>query len=211
MVIDDIFKENVKNSFKKAREHMDELEIQIKEQNKEITALKDKIEELLNKFYDYKLKNEILNDKISTGNEGVLNKQTNKQTVKQTNKQLNKQTIIDQTGEISKFQLNIEEYFRTLTKQELLVFLTIYQLEEELNRKIKFSDISSRLKLSESCIRGYIKRLLQKGMPLIRTKINNKIVLISLSPGFRDLNLKNKLSDIYYESDSEQTRLFDNL
>ena len=211
MVIDDIFKENVKNSFKKAREHMDELEIQIKEQNKEITALKDKIEELLNKFYDYKLKNEILNDKISTGNEGVLNKQTNKQTVKQTNKQLNKQTIIDQTGEISKFQLNIEEYFRTLTKQELLVFLTIYQLEEELNRKIKFSDISSRLKLSESCIRGYIKRLLQKGMPLIRTKIKYKIVLISLSPGFRDLNLKNKLSDIYYESDSEQTRLFDNL
>ena len=211
MVIDDIFKENVKNSFKKAREHMDELEIQIKEQNKEITALKDKIEELLNKFYDYKLKNEILNDKISTGNEGVLNKQTNKQTVKQTNKQLNKQTIIDQTGEISKFQLNIEEYFRTLTKQELLVFLTIYQLEEELNRKIKFLDISSRLNLSESCIRGYIKRLLQKGMPLVRTKINNKIVLISLSPGFRDLNLKNKLSDIYYESDSEQTKLFDNL
>ena len=211
MVIDDIFKENVKNSFKKAREHMDELEIQIKEQNKEITALKDKIKELLNEFYNYKLKNEILNEEISIGNEGVLNKQTNKQTVKQTNKQLNKQTIIDQTGEISKFQLNIEEYFRTLTKQELLVFLTIYQLEEELNRKIKFSDISSRLKLSESCIRGYIKRLLQKGMPLIRTKINNKIVLISLSPGFRDLNLKNKLSDIYYESDSEQTRLFDNL
>src|SRR3989344_1557590 len=211
MVIDDIFKENVKNSFKKAREHMDELEIQIKEQNKEITALKDKIKELLNEFYNYKLKNEILNEEISIGNEGDLNKQTNKQTVKQTNKQLNKQTIIDQTGEISKFQLNIEEYFRTLTKQELLVFLTIYQLEEELNRKIKFSDISSRLKLSESCIRGYIKRLLQKGMPLIRTKINNKIVLISLSPGFRDLNLKNKLSDIYYESDSEQTRLFDNL
>jgi len=211
MVIDDIFKENVKNSFKKAREHMDKLEIQIKEQNKEITALKDKIKELLNEFYNYKLKNEILNEEISIGNEGVLNKQTNKQTVKQTNKQLNKQTIIDQTGEISKFQLNIEEYFRTLTKQELLVFLTIYQLEEELNRKIKFSDISSRLNLSESCIRGYIKRLLQKGMPLARTKINNKIVLISLSPGFRDLNLKNKLSDIYYESDSEQTRLFDNL
>ena len=211
MVTDDIFVENVRNSFKKAKEDIENLENQIKSQKEDISSLKKEISKIFDILLEIKSKNDIKTEEISIGNEGVLNKQTNKQTVKQTNNQLNKQTILDQTGEISKFQLNIEEYFRTLTKQELLVFLTIYQLEEELNRKIKFSDISSRLNLSESCIRGYIKRLLQKGMPLIRTKINNKIVLISLSPGFRDLNLKNKLSDIYYESDSEQTRLFDNL
>ena len=211
MVIDDIFKENVKNSFKKAREHMEELEIQIKEQNKEILDLKNKIDKLFDELINLKLKNNFINEEISIGNDGVLNKQTNKQTVKQTNKQLNKQIIVDQTGEISKFQSNIEEYFRNFTKQELLAFLTIYQLEEELNKKIKFSDVSNRLNLSESCIRGYIKRLLDKGAPLTRTKINNKVVLLSIPPEFRALNLRNKLTNIYYESDSEQTKLFDNL
>ncbi len=211
MVTDDIFVENVRNSFKKVKEDIENIENQIKSQKEDILSLKKEIKDFFTVLSKLESKNDNKTEEISTGNEGVLNKQTNKQTVKQTNKQLNKQNILDQTGEISKFQLNIEEYFRTLTKQELLVFLTIYQWEEELNRKIKFSDISSRLNLSESCIRGYIKRLLQKGMPLVRTKINNKIVLISLSQGFRDLNLKNKLSDIYYESDSEQTRLFDNL
>ena len=207
MVTDDIFVENVKNSFKKAKEDIENLENKIKSQKEDILSLKEEIRRIFDILLEIKSKNDTKTEEISTGNEGVLNKQTNKQT----NKQLNKQTILDQTGEISKFQLNIEEFFRTFTKQELLVFLTIYQLEEELKRKIKFSDISSRLNLSESCIRGYIKRLLQKGAPLLREKINNKIVLVSLSPDFRDLNLKNKLSDIYYESDSEQTRLFDKL
>ncbi len=207
MVIDDIFKENVKNSFKKAREHMENLEKQIKTQNKEISILKDKIERLLDELIDLKLKNSFKDAKISIGNEGVLNKQTNKQTVKQTNKHI----IIDKSGEISKFQTNIEEFFKDLTKQELLVFLTIYQLEEELNKEIKFSEVSRRLNLSESCIRGYIKRLIDKGAPLTRTKVNNKIVLLSIYPEFKALNLRNRLKDLYYEADSDQTKLFDPL
>ena len=207
MVIDDIFKENVKNSFKKAREHMEDLKIQLKNQNKDILELKNEVNRILNDLTDLKLKMSFDSAKISIGNEGVLNKQTNKQTVKQTNKHI----IIDKSGEISKFQTNIEEFFKKLTKQELLAFLTIYQLEDELKVPIKFLDVSRRLNLSESCIRGYVKRLLDKGSPLIRTKINNKIVLLSIYPEFKSLNLKNRLSDLYYEADSDQTRLFDSL
>jgi len=207
MVIDDKFKENVKNSFKKAREHMEDLERDVKKQNKDILELKNEIKRILNDLADLKLKITFDEAKISIGNQGVLNKQTNKQTVKQTNKHI----IIDKSGEISKFQTNIEEFFKKLTKQELLAFLTIYQLEEELKSPIKFLDVSRRLNLSESCIRGYIKRLVDKGAPLIRTKINNKIVLLSIYPEFKSLNLKNRLSDLYYEADSDQTRLFDAL
>ena len=207
MVVDDIFKENVKNSFKKAREHMEDLKNKIKKQNEDIIGFKNEINRLLDELAISKLKTTFDDAKISIGNEGVLNKQTNKQTVKQTNKHI----IIDKTGEISKFQTNLEEFFKDLTKQEFLVFLTIYQLEEELRSPVKFSNVSKHLNLSESCIRGYIKRLLDKGAPLTRTKINNKIVLLSIYPDFKALNLRNRLTDLYYEADSNQTKLFDTL
>lgn len=206
MVIDDIFKENVKNSFKKAREHMEDLEKDVNKQNKDISDFKNEINRIFNDLADLKLKITFDSAKISIGNEGVLNKQTNKQTVKQTNKHI----IIDKSGEISKFQTNIEEFFKNLTKQELLSFLTIYQLEEELGQ-VKFSDVSKHLNLSESCIRGYVKRLLDKGAPLTRTKVNNKLVLLSILQEFRTLDLKKRLTNLYYEADSNQTKLFDSL
>src|SRR3989338_10018947 len=133
---DEIFKENVINSFKKARKDMLELQNTLLSLKQEIDLLKANLQ-----------------PKSSTGNEGVFNKQTNKQT----NKQLNKPTIIQQTNTLSKLNEDIEAHFNTLTKQEFLVFLSLYQLEEEIDQ-VRFSDLSQYLKLSESSIRGYVNR-----------------------------------------------------
>src|SRR3989344_2856353 len=184
---DEIFKENVINSFKKARKDMLELQNSLVSLKQEIDQLRANLE-----------------PKSSTGNEGDFNKQTNQQT----NKQLNKQTIIQQSNTLSKLNEDLEAHFNTLTKQEFLVFLSLYQLEEELST-VKFSYLANHLNLSESSIRGYINRLIQKGSPILRKRVNNKVINLSLSSDFRNLNLKKRLTDIYYQSDASQKRLFD--
>src|SRR3989344_1838560 len=184
---DENFKENVVNSFKKARKDMLELQ-------NTLISLKQEIEQIKAQF----------TNKSSIGNEGVFNKQTNQQT----NKPTNKQTIIQQTNTLSRLNEDLDAHFNSLTRQEFLVFLSLYQLEEELG-DVKFSDLADYLHLSESSIRGYINRLIQKGSPVLRKRINNKIINLSLSPDFLNLNLKKRLSDLYYQSDTSQKRLFD--
>jgi len=184
---DENFKENVVNSFKKARKDIVELQNTLFSLKEEISQIKT-----------------LLTPKSSTGNEGVFNKQTNQQT----NKQLNKPTIIQQTNTLSKLNEDIEAHFNTLTKQEFLVFLSLYQLEEEIDQ-VRFSDLSQYLKLSESSIRGYVNRLIQKGSPILRKKVNNKVINLSLLPDFRNLNLKKRLTDLYYQLDTSQKRIFD--
>ena len=184
---DESFKENVVNSFKKARKDMLELQ-------NTLVLLKQEIDQL----------RATLEPKSSIGNEGVFNKQTNQQT----NKQLNKQTIIQQTNTLSRLNEDLDAHFNSLTRQEFLVFLSLYQLEEEIGN-VKFSDLADYLHLSESSIRGYVNRLLQKGSPILRKRVNNKVINLSLSPDFLNLNLKKRLTDLYYQSDTSQKRVFD--
>ena len=184
---DEFFKENVVNSFKKARKDILELQNML-------FLIKQELEQIKTQF----------TTKGSIGNEGVFNKQTNQQT----NKQLNKQTIIQQTNALSRLNDDLEAHFNSLTRQEFLVFLSLYQMEEETG-SVKFSDLAAYLNLSESSIRGYVNRLVQKGSPILRKRVNNKVINLSLSPDFRNLNLKKRLTDIYYQSDTSQKRLFD--
>ena len=180
---DEFFKENVVNSFKKARKDILELQNML-------FLIKQELEQIKTQF----------TTKGSIGNEGVFNKQTNQQT--------NQQTIIQQTNALSRLNDDLEAHFNSLTRQEFLVFLSLYQMEEETG-SVKFSDLAAYLNLSESSIRGYVNRLVQKGSPILRKRVNNKVINLSLSPDFRNLNLKKRLTDIYYQSDTSQKRLFD--
>ena len=72
--------------------------------------------------------------------------------------------------------------FKHLTHQEMLVFSTIYQLEEQNNHEISYPLVSKLLKLSESSIRDYVHRMINKGIPLKKEKVNNKRILLSISP-----------------------------
>src|SRR3990167_7607993 len=74
---------------------------------------------------------------------------------------------------------DLRRQFKKLTSQEMLVFATIYQLEEE-GLIVDYSLISTKLKLSESSIRDYALKIMRKGVPLTKIKENNKKVILSI-------------------------------
>ena len=188
----------LRNSFTKAKEHINKLENDILSQNKEILELNRKLELILTDNKDLKEK---LNDLIiSIGNNGVkqINKQINKQMIKQLSTPLNTNLIKNL----------IEEQFKTITKQELKTFLTIYQIEEDKGR-VSYEDLSISMGITTSCIRVYVANLLKRGLPINKIKVKNKNVILSIKEDFRALNIKQKLISLYYESDPNQTKLLD--
>jgi hypothetical protein len=136
----------------------------------------------------------------STGNEGVS---TNRQTDIPTDElSLNNPILPDLTDPVnfnnSSIESNIQEAsdildsldrlkkevrrkFRRLTPQEMNVFSTIYQLEEQNPMDSNYKVIASKLHLSESSIRDYVQRMTNKGIPIKKHKIDNKKVILSIS------------------------------
>jgi DNA-binding MarR family transcriptional regulator len=137
------------------------------------------------------------NSYISSGNKGVsTDRQTNRQTDnKQEKFALNQNKTTKESEELSNLlsklnsiKSNLSEKFQSLTQQEFLVFSAIYQ-SQSLNQKPTYSSLAEQLSLTESSIRDYVQRILKKGIPLDKTKENNKKVylfipktLIKLAP-----------------------------
>lgn len=120
------------------------------------------------------------NISISTGNEGVpTDRQTNQQTNQQT-----KNTYFGDALEIlnslDNIKKEIRNQFKRITEQEFLVFSTIYQMSEEAPF-VDYKSVSKRLNLTESSIRDYVGKLIKKGIPVEKTKINNKMIQLSVS------------------------------
>ena len=139
----------------------------------------------------------------STGNGGVpTDRQTDRQTDTQHKNleekpifQLNfpeKQTqnVIDNAAEMLASLDNIKKEirlkFKRLTDQEILVFSTLYQLEDE-QGNIEYKTLAQKLNLSESSIRDYVGRLLKKGIPVEKKKINNKTIHLSISANLKKI------------------------
>ena len=129
---------------------------------------------------------------ISTGNEGVsTDRQTDRQTDKNTENQAkNSQNSIDNAAEMLDSLDNIKKEirlkFKRITGQELLVFSTIYQLDEEQGHA-DYKEISERLKLTESSIRDYVGRLIKKGVPVEKKRINNKTIILNISQNLKKI------------------------
>jgi DNA-binding MarR family transcriptional regulator len=117
---------------------------------------------------------------ISTGNGGVP---TDRQTNQQTNQQTEKTSFGDALeilNSLDNIKKEIRNKFKRITDQEFLVFSTIYQMTEETGY-VDYKTLSQRLNLTESSIRDYVGRLIKKGIPVDKTKINNKMIQLSIS------------------------------
>ncbi len=195
-----LFEENVRNSFKKVKEHINKLENEIKElkelifiKNKEIITLNEETSPFLRD--NEKISgNKPFSEESSTGNKGVYSFIHS----------FTKQSLVSQLTNIN----DLMTKFQQLPRQELLVFLTLQHLEDELKHPITYFNISKPLKLSEGCIRTYISNLIKKGFPILKNRINNRIIALTVDKNFKNLNLKQKLEDIYYGLDQNQTKLF---
>jgi chromosome segregation ATPase len=129
---------------------------------------------------------------FSTGNGGVpTDRQTHQQTDRHTeNVHQKAQNPIENAAEIldslDSLKREIRLKFKRLTEREWIVFSTIYQLEEE-GEFADYKVIAQRLNLTESSIRDYVGRLLQKGIPLTKVKINNKQIQLSISKNLKKI------------------------
>jgi len=134
------------------------------------------------------------NFETSIGNKGVpTDRQTNQQTVKSAGfkeeKSIN-QKIFDASeilNSLDSLRKEIRLKFKTMTQQEMLVFSTIYQLEEQSQEGVEYDQIATKLRLSPSSIRDYTQRLISKGIPLIKEKVNNKKILLRISPELKKI------------------------
>ena len=91
--------------------------------------------------------------------------------------------LLDSLDELKK---EIRLKFKRLTDQEMVVFSAIYQMGEEKG----FSDyksLSKRLSLTESSIRDYIRRLIFKGIPIEKKKLNNKEIQLFVSESLKKI------------------------
>ncbi len=128
----------------------------------------------------------------SIGNEGVpTDRQTHRQTHQQTQNLIKKEensinNAIEILDSLDSLKREIRLKFKKLTAQEVLVFSTLYQLDEELG-STDYKTLSKKLNLTESSIRDYIGRLIKKGIPVEKNKINNKNIRLSISSNLKKI------------------------
>lgn len=137
-----------------------------------------------------------INLPISIGNRGVpTDRQTDNPTdnpthiptqlaVKSIESNLREATEILESLDALKKEIRLK--FKHLTQQEMVVFSTIYQLEEQ-NHEVTYSLLSKHLKLSESSARDYVQKIVTKGIPLKKEKLNNKKIVIKISPELKQI------------------------
>lgn len=220
------FEENIRNSFSRAKEHVDLLEKEVKanrefliKQNKQIEFLLSQISLLLAKNEELKAK--LGSSESSIGNEGVysfihsFNRHSFTKHAQDMHKEIavnkaleTREKQIEKPVNIYSFKKELEDQFRRLSKQEFMAFLTIYRLSEK-DKYLTYAQIAKELNLSEGCIRTYISSLIKKGMPVNKEKYNNKHILLSIKQEFKDLNIQEDLVELYYQVDPTQRKLSD--
>ena len=114
---------------------------------------------------------------FSIGNKGV-------QTDQQTDNLTTKETALsvlpnqDMLSLVESLKSDLKIKFRNLTKQEFKVFSAIYVLEEQ--GQVDYRSLASYLGLSEGSIRDYIMKMERKEIPVVKVRINNKKVVLTV-------------------------------
>ena len=114
----------IKEAFSKVKEDMLSIKLSLEELKKEILSSNNKNNALKNELYELK---SILEEKKTNNNPFFLDSTGNKGVFRQTD---NRQTT--EVRQIFDTQPHLESIFISLTEKEFLLFLTLYQLEEEI-------------------------------------------------------------------------------
>ena len=173
---------------------------------KDILDLKFEIEQIKRELLEIRT---ILSSKYesSKGNEGVqATSSQHPHNILTTLK--HKNTLENLDKNLKSLDTDIRDLILSLTDREFLVFTAIYQQEDEVKRPITYEELSSKLKLSQSHIRGCIGGLLSKEAPIIKKRTGSKIFL-SIKKEFRSLKIGANIID-FRRSFNYQTNLSDN-
>lgn len=146
------------------------------------------------------------NLKSSTGNQGVpTDRQTNRQ-IDIRHKNKGKKEVIEdhkekkeKSAEISgldrakdilnsldTLKKDLRLKIKKLTDQEMRVFSLIYQLDQE-GELVDYALLSQKMGLSQGTIRDYIYKIINKGIPIKKERINNKKVILHISEDIKKM------------------------
>lgn len=188
-----IDEERLKRTFEMIRKEISSLNTEIIAMKREILALKNAFENQAHLRHISGTQNKPLFKSLnfrrikpyfqsSTRNDGVqaLRQQSgNSQAHNLDNSALDKETSAQLSTAINNLKTDLKQKFKSLTKQEFLIFSKIYTLQEELNA-VTYTDIASQTGLTENAVRDYISRLIHKGIPIIKERINNRQVILKI-------------------------------
>lgn len=119
---------------------------------------------------------------FSTGNRGVpTDRQTDNKAAEQAKEGVNQ----DMLAMVESLKSDLKIKFRNMTKQEFKVFSAIYILEEQ--GEVDYKTLAGHLGLTEGSIRDYMMKLQNKGIPVVKTKVNNKKVLLNVRQELRQI------------------------
>lgn len=90
---------------------------------------------------------------------------------------------------------DLKSKFQSLTKQEFLVFSVLYVLEEEM-KNVSYKELAQRTGLTESSVRDYISRIIRKGIPIVKNKVNNRQILVKIPSELREIATLDSLSKL---------------
>jgi len=114
--------------------------------------------------------------------------------------------IGDKEYDLAFLKQDIEDTFLELPEHQFKVFLKIYELEEQENRPLTYSEVSNALNISQNVLRSYLTNMVKKKLPLRRIKHQNK-GYVSIPKEFRKLKLISEI--IAFRSlDGDQSKLF---
>ncbi len=229
-------REAVKKSFKRVKDHFEALEGEVRhnrdyiiKQNTSIEALNAKIKALEAKiqvleasklsFSDnkdnknkdnivskslkkaeisFKREDLLLKNEISSGNKGVS----------LDGYSLPGYSLPGYSLDIRGFKEDLPRILSKLSRQEFMTFLVIYQQEEQI-KHVTYETLAKELKISSGCVRTYVSGLIKKGIPIVKSKYNNKVIILSVPSEIRGLNIKKQLIQIFYNLDPSQKKLGD--
>jgi hypothetical protein len=96
---------------------------------------------------------------------------------------------------------DLKSKFRSLTKQEFHIFTMLFTVDKS-QKSVTYKDLEVKLSLSESSIRDYIQKIIKKGIPIEKEKINNKVTVLRIPEEIRHistldnlLRIRNQLPD----------------
>ena len=190
----------IKEAFSKVKEDILSLKTTLQELKEGILAKETETKSLKEEIKALK---DHLGEKSPESNPIFLPSNRNKGVFRQTD---NRQTT--DTRQIIDSEANIESIFISLTEKEFVVFLSLYQLEEEFTTPISYTQLANKLSLSQSSIRDHVAELIRKQAPILKIKPNNKKVLLSVDKTFKALNLMSRILDIRHYQDTQTPLTF---
>lgn len=97
----------------------------------------------------------------------------------------NETNLNDLSKLLETLKSDMKRKFKSLTKQEFYIFSLLYSVDKTQNNTT-YQDLAVRAGLTPSSVRDYVQRMIKKGIPVIKEKQNNKVIVLKLP-----LELKN--------------------